>query len=415
MREFYYECFECGELFQPVGHMIECSECGGLLQYFYPGVKVRRFSDLVLPFMKGVWVFQKVLPIRWVHTNAVSLGEGGTPLGLSKPVINFAGLDNVAVYLKNEMLNPTGTFKDRGSTVSLSVFKERNISEISLASLGDTSISYAVYNKDAGRRIVVFSPLQQPIADGGENMVTVSVRGGLHDAEAIAKDFADKTGFVFDGGFKNPNMTAGLETLAYEMVVQLYQKYGKRLNEMVEKGKVWYVHPTSSGSTLIAWYQALDRMNEWGLLKGFIRLVCVQPEGCPSIVDPALKKLKKLEAPIKSETWVKELEVEWPKESYPYVRYVVSESDGLFCKVKEKSVRGVYCLSEELFDVQVSASTAVSLAAIAELSSNFERGDLVIVSLTCGEQTQEISKGRAVGPVSTTTSIEELVEKHLNL
>lgn len=235
LREFYYECFECGELFQPVGHMIECSECGSILQYFYPKLKIRRFNDLVLPFMKGVWIFQKVLPIRWVHTSAVSLGEGGTPLTLSKAAMDFIGVNNVSVFLKNEMLNPTGTFKDRGSAVSLSVFKERNILEVSLASLSDTSASYVAYNRDAGRKIAIFSPSRQRIVDGEESVVTVSVEGAFHDAEAMARAFAEGAGFVFDGGFKNPNMTAGLETLAYEILIQLYQKYGKRLKEMIEK------------------------------------------------------------------------------------------------------------------------------------------------------------------------------------
>ena len=362
-----------------------------------------------------MWVFQKVLPLLKPASNMISLGEGRTNLYEDKAIKRMVGRGDVDFLVKDESTNPTGTIKDRSASVALSVYKERGIPNITLSSTGNTATSYGLYNQKAYKKLAIFVPTEREntinFDDETERTRIILVNGRYVDAASISIKMAEEAPYVLDGGFNNPNQIAGLETMAYEAYFQLYEKYGKQTKTLMDSGKVWYIHPTGSGNGLLAWYQAIDRLKEYGFLKEFIHLVCVQPEGCASIVDPALKNQEKVTQRINSTTWAKTIENEYPKHCYPYVKYVVKETQGIFHKVSEKKSKEIYENSNNLFETQIMSPTAIAVQAAVDLADQFDPGDVVIIGYTGVERGKKHYIFNRIGPVSKAITIDQLLEE----
>src|SRR5205809_3088444 len=149
----------------------------------------------------------------------VSLGEGDTPLVFCPQLSERAGRE---VFVKNEGVNPTGSFKDRGMTVAVSKGKEQGATALICASTGNTSASAAAYAARAGISCVVVLPagkiatgkLLQAFAYGAK---IVAVEGSFDDTLRIVRELAQSTGFVTVNSI-NPDGIAGQKTAAFEMV-----------------------------------------------------------------------------------------------------------------------------------------------------------------------------------------------------
>ncbi|MEM3564785.1 MAG: pyridoxal-phosphate dependent enzyme [Candidatus Jordarchaeaceae archaeon] len=419
LREIFYECFECGNLSPAVGHKTSCEECGGILQYCYPNLRPKKLSDLTERGLPGMWIFQKVLPLLKPASNMIHLGEGRTNLYEDQTIARMAGRSDVTFLVKDESTNPTGTIKDRSASVALSVYKERNIPNITLSSTGNTATSYGLYNQRAFRKLAIFVPTEMEnlinFDDENERTRIILVNGRYVDATSLSIRMAEETSYVLDGGFANPDQIAGLETMAYEAYFQLYEKYGKHARSLMDSGKVWYIHPTGSGNGLLGWYQAIERLREYGFLREYIHLICVQPEGCASIVDPAIKGQERITQRINSTTWAKIIENEYPKNCYPYVRYVVRETLGLFHKVNEEKSREIYENSESIFEIQIMSPAAIAIQAAIELADQFDSGDVVIIGYTGVEREKRHYNFERIGPVSKDATISQILEENPQL
>ncbi len=415
LREILYECFECGLLSPVQGHKIFCDECGGILQYHYPDLRPKKLSDLTERALPGMWIFQKILPLLKPASNMITLGEGRTNLYEDKTITKMIGREDVDFLVKDESTNPTGTIKDRGASVALSVYKERDIQNITLSSTGNTATSYGLYNQKANKKLAIFVPTERENAinfdDETERTRIILVNGGYVDAVYLSIKMAEEAPYLLDGEFNNPDQIAGLETMAYEAYFQLHEKYRKQAKSLMDSGKVWYIHPTCSGNGLLAWYQAIDRLKEYGFLKEYIRLVCVQPEGCASIVDPALKNQEKVTQRINSTTWAKTIENEYPKQCYPYVKYVVKETQGIFHKVSEKKSKELYDNSVNFFETQIMSPTAIAIQAAIDLADQFDPGDVVILGYTGVERDKKHYSFQRMGPVSKDITINQLLDE----
>jgi len=419
LRSILYECFECGALSPALGHKTSCDECGGILQYHYPNLRPRKLSDLTESALPGIWLFQKLLPVLKPASNMIYLGEGRTSLYEDKAIARLVGREDVDFLVKDESTNPTGTIKDRSASVALSVYKERNIQNITLSSTGNTATSYGLYNQKAYKKLAIFIPTDQEnvvnFDDETERTHIILVNGRYVDATSLSIKMAEESPYILDGGFANPNQIAGLETMAYEVYFQLYERYGKQARTLMNSGKVWYLHPTGSGNGLLAWYQAVDRLKEYGFLREYIHLICAQPEGCASIVDPAQINQERVTQRITSTTWAKTIENEYPKHCYPYVKYVVKETQGIFHKVSEKKSRELYEASDNLFETQIMPPTAIAIQAAVELADQFDSGDVVIIGYTGVERERKHYRFQRIGPVSKDITINQLLEENPQL
>src|SRR6266568_179453 len=164
--------------------------------------------------------YREYLPVS-ASTPIVSLGEGNTPLICCAQLSKRVGRD-CKVFVKNEGVNPTGSFKDRGMTMAVSKALERNASALVCASTGNTSASAAAYAARAGISCVVILPagkiasgkLVQAFAYGAK---IVAVNGNFDDALRIVRELGERDGFVIVNSI-NPDRIAGQKTAAFEIV-----------------------------------------------------------------------------------------------------------------------------------------------------------------------------------------------------
>src|SRR5438876_2707602 len=164
--------------------------------------------------------YREFLPFS-VSTPIVSLGEGNTPLNYCPQLSKVVGRD-CEVFVKNEGVNPTGSFKDRGMTVAVSKAMERGARAIICASTGNTSASAAAYAARAGILCVVILPagkiatgkLMQAFAYGAK---IVAIHGNFDHALRIVRELGDREEFVIVNSI-NPDRIAGQKTAAFEIV-----------------------------------------------------------------------------------------------------------------------------------------------------------------------------------------------------
>src|SRR5256885_15177442 len=154
----------------------------------------------------------------------ISLGEGGTPLVFSPKLSARVGRD-CEVFIKNEGLNPTGSFKDRGMTVAVSRAIDRGARALICASTGNTSASAAAYAARAGIPCAVVLPagkiatgkLVQAFAHGAK---IVAIEGNFDDALRIVRELGEQKEFVIVNSI-NPDRIAGQKTAAFEVIDDL--------------------------------------------------------------------------------------------------------------------------------------------------------------------------------------------------
>src|ERR1700694_4393567 len=171
----------------------------------------------------GIERYREFLPIS-DSTPLISLGEGDTPLVYSARLSARVGR-GCKVFIKNEGVNPTGSFKDRGMTVAVSKAVDRGARALICASTGNTSASAAAYAARAGIPCAVVLPvgkiatgkLIQAFAHGAK---IVAIDGNFDDALRIVREFGDQKEFAIVNSI-NPDRIAGQKTAAFEIVEDL--------------------------------------------------------------------------------------------------------------------------------------------------------------------------------------------------
>src|SRR5215469_12172654 len=167
--------------------------------------------------------YREFLPVS-AATPVISLGEGNTPLIFSPRLSERVGR-GCEVFVKNEGVNPTGSFKDRGMTVAVSKAMERGTKALICASTGNTSASAAAYAARAGTSCVVILPagkiatgkLVQAFAYGAK---IVAIDGNFDDALRIVRELGETSDFTIVNSI-NPDRIAGQKTAAFEIVDEL--------------------------------------------------------------------------------------------------------------------------------------------------------------------------------------------------
>ncbi|RLE30094.1 hypothetical protein DRJ54_03450, partial [Candidatus Acetothermia bacterium] len=205
-------CPFCGWEQAPVPQPGPCPECGTPLVYIREG-------KLSGPSGRGVWRYRTLLP----DVTPVSLGEGGTPL---VPSIKLGEELGIELHFKLEGANPTGSFKDRGATVLVSVLRAFGVRRVADDSSGNAGAALAAYAARAGLSAVLFVPahasekkLAQIRAYGAELM---EVPGPRPQATLAAKQACQEDPeLVYASHNASPYFEAGLRTLAYELAEDL--------------------------------------------------------------------------------------------------------------------------------------------------------------------------------------------------
>ncbi|TDL30857.1 threonine synthase [Jeotgalibacillus sp. S-D1] len=252
--------------------------CGSplLVSYDYAGIKAQLTKETLVKRKPDLWRYHELLPVK-NKENVTSFGEGMTPLIEMKNLSEEYGIKTV--WMKDEGLIHTGSFKARGSAVGVSKAKELNIKEIAMPTNGNAGAAWALYAVKAGIKSHIVMPLDAPLITRKEVYISGAnlylVDGVISDAGKIVARSVKENGWFDVSTLKEPYRIEGKKTMGLEIAEQLDWE----LPDVI-------VYPTGGGVGLIGIYKAIKELMELGWVKKdkFPRLVAVQAEGCAPIV-----------------------------------------------------------------------------------------------------------------------------------
>jgi threonine synthase len=269
-------CPRCGEWYRP-DEVRNLSDCGAplLVEYDLEALK-RSFTPASLTGRApDMWRYWEVLPVN-DRANVVSLGEGFTPI-LPLPKLG-AELGLPELHMKDEGLNPTGTFKARGAAAGVSKAKELGVTRVAMPTAGNAGGAWAAYCSRAGIDFTVVMPVDTPEINMLEAHITGAhvhlVRGLISDAGRIVGKGVARHGWFDASTLKEPYRIEGKKTMGYEIAEQ----YGWELPDAV-------LYPAGGGVGLIGMWKAFNEMEalDW-IGPRRPKLIAVQAAGCAPIV-----------------------------------------------------------------------------------------------------------------------------------
>jgi len=272
----HLECPKCKTTYDS-GKVIQLCDCGAPLLVRYDLGKVKNAlgkEDLAVR-RPDLWRYRELLPVK-NEENIVCLGEGMTPLLQLKKLGKEVDIPNL--YLKDEGIIPTGTFKARGAAVGVSMAKELGIEVLAMPTNGNAGAAWAVYCAPAGIQAVIVMPKDAPPIPRGECAIAGAslylVNGLISDAGKIVARAVADYGWFDASTLKEPYRIEGKKTMGLEIAEQ----FGWTLPDVI-------LYPTGGGVGIIGIYKALRELQEIGWIDGKMpRLVAVQSTGCAPIV-----------------------------------------------------------------------------------------------------------------------------------
>lgn len=269
-------CSRCGATHDPSLPHNLC-DCGGplLVDYDLDAVAGSVSPDVVAGRAASMWRYRELLPAA-IPSDVVTLGEGFTPLVPAPSLAQKLGVR--AVWVKDDGLNPTGTFKARGAACGVSRARELGISEVALPTAGNAGGAWACYGAAAGLKVHVAMPSDAPEANRVEcrafGAELLLVDGLISDAARVVADGVERNGWFDCSTLKEPYRIEGKKTLGLEIAEQL----GWQAPDAI-------IYPAGGGVGAIGIHRAFRQLRELGWVRRDPpRLIVVQAAGCAPIV-----------------------------------------------------------------------------------------------------------------------------------
>ncbi len=272
-NKYIIRCPECALVIEEKGNSFLCAKCGapGVVEMnLPPSEKIKDFHS------DSMWRFFDLLPVNDPE-KIVSQGEGLTPCLPAARLAKRIGIKNL--WLKNETMNPTGAFKDRQISVSMTRALESGQKEIAVISSGNVAASAASYSARAGLKCRVFTPSNAP----DERLTQARIHGAVHykvDTVSSSRIFelvgaaCKKRGWhlLSTAGIYNPFQVEGAKTIAHELTRQV-----DPLPDII-------IVPVGGGGLLGALWRGFTEMKKLGLIERIPALVGVQASACAPLV-----------------------------------------------------------------------------------------------------------------------------------
>src|SRR5947209_15567534 len=263
----YLECSKCGDHIDPSRPQTICPKDGGSLyvRFDLAALKGKFTRDSLRGRPATMWRYREVLP----GEQPVTLGEGFTPMLPSR--------SNPNLWIKDEGLNPTGSFKARGLCAAVTMAREYGLKKLAIPSAGNAASALAAYCAASGIEAHIFMPKDVPMANFVEcksyGAKVTLVDGLISDCAKIVNERKQAEGWFDVSTLKEPFRLEGKKTMGYEVAEQL--------NWELPQG---IIYPTGGGVGLIGMWKAFDEMQELGWI-GTERpqMVAVQSAGCAPI------------------------------------------------------------------------------------------------------------------------------------
>jgi len=326
-----FKCIRCGQT-APASDNYVCP-CGGLYEVHH------EFGDIALDLFdeklrkigstwgSGVWRYKELIHPELDPKYIVSRPEGNTNLYKRKGVSEYAGIDGI--YMKHEGENPSGSFKDRGMTVGVSIAMQSGAKKVACASTGNTSASMAAYAAQAGLNGIVFVPegmiaygkLAQALAYGSR---VIQVKGNFDDAMGLVRNGAKRLGFYILNSI-NPWRIEGQKSIVFEM-----------LQQRGWESPDWIVVPAGNLGNTSAFGKALRELKQLGLIDKVPRIAAIQAEGANPFYKLWHSADKKL-VPMKPDTIASAIKIGNPV-SWEKALRSIRETDGIVEQVTDDEI-----------------------------------------------------------------------------
>ncbi len=282
-------CVGCGARYSPGEVIYNCTRCGHLLavEYDLDAISIERAAWERRPL--SVWRYRELLP---VSIPPVTLQEGGTPLYHLARIGKEIGVPRL--YAKHEGMNPTGSFKDRGMTVGVSMALQLGMTSVACASTGNTSASLAAYAARAGIPAVVLLPagkvalgkVAQALMHGAR---VLSIRGNFDRALEMVHELCLTQGLYLLNSV-NPFRLEGQKTIGFEVLDQLRETPDR------------VVLPVGNAGNISAVYKGFVELSQMGLMDGMPMMTGIQAEGSAPVVRAIREGLPVVEPEPRPET-----------------------------------------------------------------------------------------------------------------
>lgn len=352
------KCRECGIEYEPQFKYV-CEECFGPLdvQYNFPSnINREVFSSRK---EKSYWRYFEMLPVA-NKNNIVNLQAGLTPLQKADRLAKeMGGLKNL--FIKNDSVNPTFSFKDRPAGIAVSRAKEIKLRAVGCASTGNLASATAAHAAVAELPCYIFAPsdiehvkIAQALSYGGE---FVAVDGTYDDANRVASIIGDSKGIGIVNINMRPYYVEGSKTLAYEVAEQLDWQIPDNL-----------IIPVGSGAMLNAICKGFEELLMLGLVdhKTDFKITAAQPHGCAPIVDAFKKKTDQVIPVERPDTIAKSLAIGDPGDGL-YVLKRLNQYNGMAEEVTDEEIIDGILLLAKTEGIFTEPAGGVAVAVLKKL------------------------------------------------
>lgn len=366
------QCRECKKEYGPTFRYI-CEECFGPLDvcYDFPAISKSTFSNREHTY----WRYYELLPIE-SKSNIVSIDAGMTPLIKAENLGKALGLNNL--FIKNDSVNPTFSFKDRPAGIAVSKAKEFGLSAVGCASTGNLASATAAHAAKGGFPCYIFAPsdiehakITQALSYGAD---FIAVDGTYDDANRIAAQIGDSKGI----GIVNINMRSyyveGSKTLAFEVAEQLDWNVPDHL-----------IVPVGSGAMLNAICKGFEELQSLSLINkvSSMHMIAAQPQGCAPIVEAFKKNVTEV-IPVESpDTIAKSLAIGDPGDGQ-YVLRRLKQYNGYAEESSNREILDAILLLARTEGIFTEPAGGVSVSVLKKMveARKIDKNDSVICYVT---------------------------------
>lgn len=373
MLEQQLRCRECGALYA-AGPRYVCEQCFGPLEvvYDYAALAHQPLRETIEAGVPSMWRYEPLLPVRRVPE--IDLEPGFTPLLLASRLGRALGLRRL--FIKNDSVNPTWSFKDRVVGVAMSAVRSFGYDVVACASTGNLANAVAAHAARAGMRACVFIPKGlergKVLATAAYGATLVEVDGTYDEVNRLCAEIAEEHRWAFVNVNVRPYYSEGGKTLGFEVAEQL----GWRAPDHV-------VVPIASGSLLVKIHKGLTELQTVGLLESVPTHVHgAQAAGCAPVATAFAEGSTEIR-PVKPNTIARSLAIGTPADGRYVLRIARQTGGAIVAVTDEEIVAGIQVLAETegIFTETAGGVTIAALRALADRGA-FGEDDIVVAYIT---------------------------------
>ncbi|MFC1976146.1 pyridoxal-phosphate dependent enzyme [Chloroflexota bacterium] len=382
---------ECNQEFEFYAGLDKCPACNGVwldAQYDYEAV-AEIWKNGLQGRVNSLWRYVELLPV--VDTGQIiTMGEGQTPL--ARATRTQERLAHPTIFIKDERLAPTSSFKDRQAAVSITAMQEAGIGECVLASTGNAAVAYASYCARADIKLWLFLTSMVPAAKMREAALygaeVIKVAGTYDQAKKVSADFAARRNIHCDKGAKAIPGKESMKTVAYEIAAELAVCLD---GNGPWKAPDWYLQAVSGGIGPLGVQKGFEELYKMGLIDRVPKIGVLQVTGCSPMVQAFAAGKSKANSVV-PETRITVLSTGDPGMGYELLYQANQTYGGYMLSVSDEEAFNAMRLLAKTEGYSVEPATSVAFAGLDKMvEQGIIKSDEVVV-VNCSGHTFPVEK-----------------------